>query len=175
MTCRIFVPQPGIESGPTTVKAWSPNHWTAKEFPRCNNLKGNKLEYSQNMGLVQTVQIENESKVLRSPLSPGDLVSFIICFFFQIKVLLKKRGQNSFNDYDLSATHCHRLTLNLPIYQYFVSLPTWLYYVFKQSFLEGSWAPHLLSLGVFLMILYFNPNFTIYRILKSQLFSFQIF
>ena len=50
MTCRIFIPQPGIEFGPTTVKAWSPNHWTAKEFPRCNNLKRNKLEYSQKMG-----------------------------------------------------------------------------------------------------------------------------
>ena len=77
MTCRSFVPQPGIESGPTTVKAWSPNHWTPKEFPRCNNLKRNKLEYSQKMGLVQMVQIENESKVLRSPLSPGDLVKVL--------------------------------------------------------------------------------------------------
>ena len=31
--CRILVPQPGIEPTPLAVKAWSPNHWTAREFP----------------------------------------------------------------------------------------------------------------------------------------------
>ena len=31
--CGILVPQPGIEPGPSTVRAWSPNHWTAREFP----------------------------------------------------------------------------------------------------------------------------------------------
>ena len=29
----IFVPLPGIEPGPLTVKAPSSNHWTAREFP----------------------------------------------------------------------------------------------------------------------------------------------
>ena len=29
----ILVPQPGIEPGPLAVKARSPNHWTAREFP----------------------------------------------------------------------------------------------------------------------------------------------
>ena len=28
----ILVPQPGIEPRPSAVKAWSPNHWTAREF-----------------------------------------------------------------------------------------------------------------------------------------------
>ena len=28
--CRILVPQPGIEPGPSAVKVWSPNHWTAR-------------------------------------------------------------------------------------------------------------------------------------------------
>ena len=32
-TCGIFVPQPGIEPVPSAVKARSPNHWTAREFP----------------------------------------------------------------------------------------------------------------------------------------------
>ena len=34
-SCRILVPQPGIEPRPSAVKAWSPspNHWTAREFP----------------------------------------------------------------------------------------------------------------------------------------------
>ncbi|XP_073653948.1 protein yippee-like 2 isoform X1 [Tursiops truncatus] len=32
--CRIFVPRSGIEPRPSAVKAWSPNHWTAREFLR---------------------------------------------------------------------------------------------------------------------------------------------
>ena len=36
MAYRILVPWPGIEPGPSAVKAPSPNHWTAREFP--NNI-----------------------------------------------------------------------------------------------------------------------------------------
>ena len=32
MACGILVPQPGFEPRPLAVKAWSPNHWTAREF-----------------------------------------------------------------------------------------------------------------------------------------------
>ena len=32
----ILVPQPGIELGPSAVKAPSPNHWTIRKFPRAN-------------------------------------------------------------------------------------------------------------------------------------------
>ena len=32
MACGILVPQPGIETAPSAVKALSPNHWTAREF-----------------------------------------------------------------------------------------------------------------------------------------------
>ena len=31
--CGILVPGPGIEPRPLTMKAWSPDHWTAREFP----------------------------------------------------------------------------------------------------------------------------------------------
>ena len=31
--CRILVPSPGTEPVPLAVKAWSPNHWAATEFP----------------------------------------------------------------------------------------------------------------------------------------------
>ena len=34
MACGILVPQPGVEPGPSAVRAWSLNHWTAREFPR---------------------------------------------------------------------------------------------------------------------------------------------
>ena len=34
MACGILVPRPGTEPGPSSVKAWSPNQWTAREFPR---------------------------------------------------------------------------------------------------------------------------------------------
>ena len=33
MACGILVPQPGIEPGPTAVKAPSPNHWTTRDLP----------------------------------------------------------------------------------------------------------------------------------------------
>ena len=33
MACRILVPRPGIEPGPSAVKVPSLNHWTAREFP----------------------------------------------------------------------------------------------------------------------------------------------
>ena len=31
--CGIFVPWPRIEPGSLAVEAWSPNHWTSREFP----------------------------------------------------------------------------------------------------------------------------------------------
>ena len=31
--CGILVPQPGIESMPLALEAWTLNHWTAREFP----------------------------------------------------------------------------------------------------------------------------------------------
>ena len=31
--CRILVPQPGFEPGPSAMETWSPNHWIAREFP----------------------------------------------------------------------------------------------------------------------------------------------
>ncbi|XP_054940556.1 nuclear factor 1 A-type isoform X11 [Physeter macrocephalus] len=34
--CGILVPPPGIEPWPSSVKAQSPNHWTAREFPTRN-------------------------------------------------------------------------------------------------------------------------------------------
>ena len=33
VVCGILVPRPGIKLKPLAVKAWSPNHWTAREFP----------------------------------------------------------------------------------------------------------------------------------------------
>ena len=33
MACRILVPLPGFEPVPPAVDAWSPNHWTTREFP----------------------------------------------------------------------------------------------------------------------------------------------
>jgi len=36
MAGRILVLQPGIEPWATAVEALSPNHWTAREFPKMN-------------------------------------------------------------------------------------------------------------------------------------------
>ena len=32
VACGILVPQPGIKPRPSAVRAWSPNHWTSREF-----------------------------------------------------------------------------------------------------------------------------------------------
>ena len=34
VACGILVPRPGIEPGPSAVKAQNPNHWTTREFPQ---------------------------------------------------------------------------------------------------------------------------------------------
>ena len=36
--CEILVSWPGIKPMPSAVKAWSPIHWTAREFPNCFSL-----------------------------------------------------------------------------------------------------------------------------------------
>ena len=33
LACGILLPRPGIEPVPSAMKAWSPNHWMAREFP----------------------------------------------------------------------------------------------------------------------------------------------
>ena len=35
--CRIIIAWPGVEPGPSAVKALSPNHWTARGFPHCGS------------------------------------------------------------------------------------------------------------------------------------------
>ena len=39
----VLVPLPGIKPGPSAAKLWSPNHWTAKEFPILFQRQGKKL------------------------------------------------------------------------------------------------------------------------------------
>ena len=39
MACGILVPQPGIETTPLAVEAWSLNHWTIREVPRIFTFK----------------------------------------------------------------------------------------------------------------------------------------
>ena len=43
MAYGILVPQWGIEPAPSAVKAWSPDHWTAREFPMWTYLVSNQL------------------------------------------------------------------------------------------------------------------------------------
>ena len=48
----ILVPRPGIEPRPSAVRARSPNHWTAREFPRPSLLSSSHLlpQQSQHWG-----------------------------------------------------------------------------------------------------------------------------
>ena len=50
VACGILVPRLGIEPKPSAVRAWSPNHWTAREFPRLFKVgrypRGHLMEHS---------------------------------------------------------------------------------------------------------------------------------
>ena len=46
MACRILVPPQGTECGLSAVKAWSPNHWTLREFPTFHFHELNYFQYS---------------------------------------------------------------------------------------------------------------------------------
>ena len=41
MACKILVPWPGTEPGPSAVSVQSPNHWTIREFPVSHTLSRN--------------------------------------------------------------------------------------------------------------------------------------
>ena len=47
VACEILVPHPGIEPGPTAVKARSPNHWTARGFPGFPHFKTRRIMNSK--------------------------------------------------------------------------------------------------------------------------------
>ena len=60
----ILVPRPGIKLGPSAVKVWSPNHWTAREFPTMPLFKNIFIQFlkvtfhlqlSQNIGYIPHV------------------------------------------------------------------------------------------------------------------------
>ena len=59
VACGILVPWSGIEPRPSTVRAWSPNHWTAREFPG-HTLKKKKQQ------LIQTKQLTEHTNPLES-------------------------------------------------------------------------------------------------------------
>ena len=40
--CGILVPWPGIKPGPSAVRAWSPSHWTVREFPQWWFISGDR-------------------------------------------------------------------------------------------------------------------------------------
>ena len=59
--CGILVPQPGIEPGPSAVKAPSPNHWTAREFPPRVVLKTELIRvYTRRMWMYLMPLINNK-------------------------------------------------------------------------------------------------------------------
>ena len=51
--CGILVPRPGIEPTPTSLEAWSLNHWTTREVP-----KGTSLESGLNILKTRCTMIQ---------------------------------------------------------------------------------------------------------------------
>ena len=64
MQCSNLVPQPGIESMPPAVEAWSPNHWTAREVPTSWSLKVLKLYFPSIKGFLHTSKSFENRKLL---------------------------------------------------------------------------------------------------------------
>ena len=62
MACGILVPRPGIEPGPSAVKAWSPNHWTARELPYFLFLMHEK-KLSGKILIRKIIHVEEEKRV----------------------------------------------------------------------------------------------------------------
>ena len=44
VACGILVLQPGIKPRPLAVRAWSPDHWTAREFPKVSFFDSGNLK-----------------------------------------------------------------------------------------------------------------------------------
>ena len=61
MTCRILVPQPRTELVSLAVKAWSSNHWTAREFPNLKFIFKRRLYIttSNGEGFLNGVVVKN--------------------------------------------------------------------------------------------------------------------
>ena len=57
MACGILVPGPGIEPGTLAVEAWSPNHWTTREFPVVLFLKAIYLYFKKIFKVMQNICI----------------------------------------------------------------------------------------------------------------------
>ena len=68
VNCGILVPLLGIESDALTLRAWHPNHWTTREFP--------KLYFGIILDLQRSCLV-----IQRAPLypSPGSLNITILC------------------------------------------------------------------------------------------------
>ena len=63
MAWGILVPQPGIEPTPLAVKAPSPSHWTAGEFPR-----GSVLIFAQYTAMpINFKRLHEASLVVKNP------------------------------------------------------------------------------------------------------------
>ena len=69
--CRILVPQPGIESMPPAVGAWSLNHWTTREVP-LHFFLSNLLSSQVVTGKESTWNTGELGLIPRSKRSPGE-------------------------------------------------------------------------------------------------------
>ena len=89
--CGILVPWPGIEPRPSAVKAWSPYHWTTREFPWKDFNKVTALKSAEEISAVPPLELvmggscsilPSTPQVLKEErrlLKPGDRVAVWRC------------------------------------------------------------------------------------------------
>ena len=86
MACEILVLQPGIKPGPLAVRAWSPNHWTTREFSDLSDLEaalGCLIVKKSDSGARPSIQ--SPALVLINHLTLGMSVSLWNSMFSSVK------------------------------------------------------------------------------------------
>ena len=76
----ILLPWSGIRQGPMTVKAPSPNHWAAREFPYWELLERLLLfliKETETVGIHLAIVRENVKRITERPIQTSNIVQFL--------------------------------------------------------------------------------------------------
>ena len=85
----ILLLQPGIESGPSAVKALSPSHWTTQEFPQSHSLISLQVDFN-NKYSFNNYHKKKSSQLVNAYCVPGAFYTLV-----QFSQLLLKGGRCS--------------------------------------------------------------------------------
>ena len=89
VVCGISVSWPGLKPGPLAVKAWSPDYWTAREFPNLYILFVKQRDLCNPYFLFQgPVRRKHNAKTTASVLASGSLIPVPFNLLLFVLILL---------------------------------------------------------------------------------------